>query len=146
MKKLILFSIVFTVLACSPSLDQKVEKLVSSKDKWVRGSANKDYTFIYKRNCICRFSGKNIFIEVRRGKIVRSTIDSKNIDPKTLPTIQQLFEFILDNYKEQQWKEDYPFSVKYSDSLGYPTLIKLDKPGFDRNIEISVSNVKLNGK
>jgi hypothetical protein len=129
------------IAACGPSLDKDISELVSAKNKWLENFGKKDYSFIYKRNCFCSFDDKKILIKVKNHKLISASINGEEIDPKTMPTIRQLFEMILEQIKKREIEENTYIVVEYNSDLGYPEIIRIKNQNIDGGGTLYVSDV-----
>ena len=120
--------------------------LVEGKNKWVQAVPNQTYSYIYRQRCFCPNDNDEIVVNVKNGKITSTTLRSngkKEIRIQSLPTIKQLFEFILENLKRQEWENNLSIEAQYDEKLGFPTVIKIRRPVMDGNQSIFITNVVL---
>ena len=104
------FQIILLILlaGCSPNLYDQIYDIVRNKNKWIENAQKKDYDFTYQRKCFCYLGGEEILIKVREGKIFSATIDSnQEVKINSLPTMRQLFEFILEALKKTGARKRY---------------------------------------
>lgn len=108
---------------CSSILESSVAKLIENKNKWIKSVPNRTYTYTlkYKPN------NKEIKIKVLNGNVVSASHkNGKPFNIKYLKTIKQHFEFILDMLKEEDREGTVALEVEYDETLGYPSLIKIN--------------------
>ena len=115
MRNIVLIFIALLLVACSKSMETKVEEMVSAKNKWLSVSEGKDYkyTMLIKGHHV----NATRIIEVVGGKPI-------NTKPKELATIQSLFEYAFDTIKST----DSKIEITYDSRYGYPNKIKTTIP------------------
>ncbi len=144
MKYVLQTIILIIITACSPSLDDQVNKLIESKNKWIKSSPNRNYSYTYLHKCFCGFNDKEIIIQVINGKVASATLNSgKDINIKAFRTIQQHFEYILVVMKKEGWYKNSSIKVKYNEKFGYPSEIIFNKPVMDGHLFINISNMNI---
>lgn len=128
-------------IGCDTSLDDQIAELVENKNRWVEHAQNRQYSFVYIRNCFCRYSGEEILITVKDHRVASAKMNKKEVNVKTLPTIKQLFELILEGIKRQEWEKNIAIQAEYNPKYGYPTNISFRSNSKDDNASISVKNL-----
>ena len=116
---------------------------MSNKNTWIQSVHHNEYSFIYKRICFCRHSGKEILIKATDEAIKSATIDNASINTNTLPTMRQLFELIFESLKIQERKGDLTISAEYNEKHGNPELIVIKRPGADGVSTIHIKEVQI---
>jgi len=111
------------ITACSPSLDEQVNKLVEGKNKWIKSVTNRNYTYTIKYMP----NSKEIKVKVLNGSVVSASHkNGESFNIKYLKTMKQHFEFILDMLKKEEREGTVALEVEYHETLGYPSSIKIN--------------------
>jgi hypothetical protein len=115
--------------------------LVESKNKWIEHAQKRDYSFVYRRDCFCDYSGKEIAIRVKSGQIVSAKIGNVAVEHESLPTMKQLFEYILVGLKKQEREENVEIKAEYHPEYGYPSVIIIKRPVMDGDAIIFIKDI-----
>jgi len=128
--------------ACVPSLDARVDELVTAKNVWlsVAGERAYSYTISTKNYPPYTVSVSNPGT-LRDDWLERMSCEGV-LDCRPAPSMRELFEFVL-SLIDKSLKSGGKLIVKYDDDLGYPSYIFFDnRRGLHSIISIEVSNVE----
>jgi len=107
----------------------------------LKSYGNKEYSFIYERHCFCKFGGQAIEIKVKNQKIISATKNGEAVDAGSFSTISQLFEMILEQYKNKDLNNLASIDIEYNSIAGYPEKIKIKSYNIDGDIFIKITDV-----
>jgi len=141
MKRYLFLISLLCVVSCDYNLDEDITELVSNKNKWLKSYGNKEYSFIYERHCFCKFGGQAIEIKVKNQKIISATKNGEAVDAGSFSTISQLFEMILEQYKNKDLNNLASIDIEYNSIAGYPEKIKIKSYNIDGDIFIKITDV-----
>ena len=144
MKYIAQLIVLILITGCSSELENNVNALIENKNKWIKSSPNRNYSYTYLHKCFCGFNNKKIIIQVINGEVVSATLkNGGNINKKAFKTIQQHFEHILVVMKQEGWYKNATIRVEYGEKLGYPSNIGINKPVMDGHVLINITNMNI---
>ena len=113
MKNIAFILLTFQLFSCSSNLDNKVNKLIENKNKWILSATNRNYNYTQQYKCHCGVNNLEILVKVKNGKVISASLRNgggvRKI--KYIKTMQQHFESILDNLKKEK---DIELKVEYN--------------------------------
>ena len=143
MRYIIQLLLIVFVSGCSESLEEQTSKLVNAKNIWLKIANNQNYSFKYKRNCFCAFSGEEVLIKVEGNKVISAEIDGTEVPARTFLTVIGHYKQILELLKRQEREGDLTVAIQYDSNYGYPTKIIVKSSAFDASSTQHLSNLKL---
>ena len=144
MKNIAFILLSFQLISCSSDLENRVNKLVENKNKWILSATNRNYTYTQRYKCYCSANNLEIFVKVKNGEVISASLkDGKKRKLKYIKTMQQHFEYILEILKKEE-KENMELKVEYNGTYGNPSLISVKRKNvIDGNSTIIISNVEI---
>jgi len=127
--------------ACGPSLDSRLEELVTAKNIWLSVAGERAYSYTISTRNIPPYTVSVSDPGTLRDDWLESVTCEGVIDCRPAPSMRELFEFVL-SLIDKNLKSGGKLIVKYDDDLGYPSFILFEnRRGPHSVISIEVSNV-----
>ena len=128
--------------SCGPSLDDRVEDLVTAKNVWVSVAGDRPYSYTlkfgYRPPYTVSVSNPGTLCEDWLEDRECSDVDGCRVTP----TMRELFQLILDQTGDQ-FQSGGELQVAYDERLGFPKYIYFnDRPGSHGYFLVKISNVE----
>ena len=121
----LVLALILICASCAPSVDDRIEELVTAKNLWVTVAGQRSYTYALRFGDNAPYTVSVSVPGTLREDWLLEPSCPESHNCRAEPTIPELFQLILD-LNGEMFHEGGKLEVSYDETLGYPRRILWD--------------------